>query len=158
MVYRLTVALALLVAGAAQAQETVEGPATVEDAATIAVEGRTLRLYGIAAPRPGERCTMRGVEIDCGHIAATALMDLTVAAEVTCRILDAGAEPPVALCTAGGYDLSEGMVHTGWARPLPGAAEKLFRSQELARSRDQGLWSGTFPDSVEAAAGPPPGG
>lgn len=147
---------ALLFASPAMAQDPVEGPATVENAATLMVEGRTLRLYGIAAPRPGERCMMRGVEIDCGHIAATALMDLTVAARVSCRVLDAGAEPPVALCTAGGYDLSEGMVHTGWARPLPGAAEKLFRSQELARSRRQGLWSGTFPDSVEAAAGPMP--
>lgn len=155
MILRTFSLLAVLVAGAAQAADTVEGPAVVENASTITVGEQSLRLYGIAAPRPGERCMMRGVEIDCGHIAATALMDLTVAARVSCRILDAATSPPSALCTAGGYDLSEGMVHTGWARPLPGAADKLFRSEVLARARRHGLWSGTFPASVNAAAGPP---
>lgn len=138
-----------LSAGAA-AGDRLEGPARVIDAATIEVAGETLRLYGIVAPVPGERCPYRGTEIDCGHVAATALMDLTAATPVSCTVNDGAAR-----CEAGGYDLSEGMIYTGWALPLRHAPARLRAVLREAAEKGHGLWRGEFPDRVITTAGQP---
>jgi len=129
-----------------------EGSAEVVSATTLKVEGTLLRLYGIAAPQQGETCRLNGRRIDCGHIAATQLMDLTAGATVTCEIRANETDPPTARCLAGDYDLSEGMVYTGWARPLVFAPDHLKQAQVTARERSNGLWSGEFPASVKAVA------
>lgn len=140
--------LALLVGFAAVPGATaaeLAGPARVVDAVTVEVSGQAVRLYGIVAPSAGVRCAVRKETVDCGRIAATALMDLAAAATVRCRIVDPDTNPPVARCTADGYDLSEGMVYTGWARPTAEAPARLHRVEETARSRDHGLWLNGFP-------------
>lgn len=144
------------VSGPASAQlekgARLEGPAEVVSASTLKIEGTLLRLYGIAAPQQGESCPLNGRRIDCGHIAATQLMDLTAGATVTCDIREHETDPPTARCLAGDYDLSEGMVYTGWARPLVFAPDQLKQAQETARERGNGLWKGDFPASVKAVA------
>jgi len=144
----------MAIAMPAGAGESLRGPARVVDAAMIEVDGAALQLYGIVAPRPGERCPYRSTEIDCGHVAATALMDLTAATPVVCEIIGEGdGDARKARCTAEGYDLSEGMVYTGWALPLPGAPESLASARRQAESGGHGLWRGAFPDRVIAASG-----
>ncbi len=145
----LMLGLAVLPATAAQ----LSGEARVEDAATLSIDGHRVRLYGIAAPVPGDMCPLRGTRIDCGHIAATALMDLVAGARVRCEILDADPAPPLARCLSDGYDLSEGMVYTGWARPLPGAPANLREAEARAREGRHGLWRGAFPPAVDEASG-----
>ncbi|MFQ5347352.1 MAG: thermonuclease family protein [Rhodothalassiaceae bacterium] len=140
---------------AAIAGDRVAGEARVEDAATVVVGGQRLRLYGIATPVPGDMCPLRGTRIDCGHVAATALMDLVAGARVVCETLDETADPPRARCLSEGYDLSEGMVYTGWARPLPDAPPALHAAESQAREGRHGLWRGAFPPAVDAAAGGP---
>jgi len=137
--------------GGAFAAEELSGSAQVVDAVSLQVGGRQVRLYGIAAPELGVRCAVRKATVDCGHVAATALMDLTAATDARCTIVDGDAVPPVARCTAGGYDLSEGMVYTGWARPMPDAPARLHRAEQTARERKHGLWRNGFPPSVSAA-------
>lgn len=146
----LAVTLAFTVPEEAIAGDRLAGPARVIDAATVEVSNETLRLYGIVAPKLGERCPYRGTEIDCGHVAATALMDLTAATPVTCMVNDG-----VARCEAGGYDLSEGMVYTGWALPLPDAPGRLEAVRREAEEKGHGLWRGAFPDRVITTAGSP---
>jgi len=66
-----------VVPATAQSEKTtVSGPAEVVTASVLEVGGMQLRLYGIAAPQKGERCPLNGRDIDCGHVAATQLMDL----------------------------------------------------------------------------------
>ncbi len=154
VVFGALIALTPALADSAIATEDLAGSAHVMDAVTVEIAGRQVRLYGIVAPAPGVRCAVREVTVDCGHVAATALMDLTAATDVRCTIMDGDAAPPVARCTAGGYDLSEGMVYTGWARPVTDAPARLHRVEQTARERKHGLWRNGFPPSVSAAVGP----
>ena len=51
---------------------------------------------------------------------------------------------PEAHCIAGRYDLSEGMVHTGWALALPKSGTKYSRVQKGAKKAGNGMWRGEF--------------
>lgn len=149
-----TVALVLLLAPPVSAGDAATGPARVIDALTLEVGGVLMRLQDIAAPQPGEGCMIGGTaQPDCGALAATQLMDLTFSASVDCTALgpsNAGVRP--GRCINAGYDLSHGMVHSGWARALPGAPAALHRIEAGARAAGRGLWQGGFPASVERAA------
>ena len=96
------------------------------------------RLYGIDAPRPGDMCRLRGALRDCGRLARAALMDLTAGAVIVCSPSPTGTNG--SRCLANGYDLSEGMVYTGWARARPDAPERLSRLTSEARRKRRGLW------------------
>jgi len=136
------------------AAETLSGPVKVIDATNMRVGKQLERLYGIAAPKASDRCPLRSVTIKCDRIATTALMDLTAGAFVEC---ETHGKPDakgiyLATCKAVGYDLSEGMIHTGWARPVKGAPAHYRAVEAGARKRGRGLWRGEFPDAVNKAA------
>lgn len=111
----------------------------------IELDGRSLRLDGIDAPTPGQHCEFRQKLYDCGEIARAALLDLTAGTDVVCQVLDraAGAILP-ARCSAQGYDLSEGMVYTGWALVRPGGQARYGSHQQTAERKKHGLWRGRF--------------
>lgn len=124
-------------------------PLTVLDGDTIELAGRVIDLAGIDAPEFGQRCRRGNTEVDCGMIARTQLLDLTAGAEVTCNLDKADIRagwPTVAVCHSGGYDLSEGMLHTGWALTHPEATASARYSQVQAASREagRGLWGFDF--------------
>ena len=75
----------------------------------------------IDAPEQGQLCRVaNGRAFDCGLVSKTALMDLTVAVSISCRLTGGTRDDlPEAQCFAAGYDLSKGMVHTGWALLWP---------------------------------------
>ncbi len=119
----------------------------------IELEGRRLRLDGIDAPESGQRCLFRGKLYDCGAISRAALMDLTAGVEVSCQTLGPETDGVRARCSAGGYDLSEGMVYTGWALPAGEGRERYRRQLEQAKERRHGLWRGGFVAPWDWAAG-----
>ena len=122
--------------------DDLSGPPEVIDGETLIVAGHRLRLEGIKAPAPGTRCQLRGNAHNCGRISTTALMDLTAGATVTCRRREAVAKDGsrYARCRADGYDLSEGMVYTGWAE-ADGTQMSRYAAFELdARSAPRGMW------------------
>ncbi|MBT3170743.1 MAG: thermonuclease family protein [Rhodospirillaceae bacterium] len=124
------------------AAEMLSGPVKVIDAANLRVGGQLVRLQGIAAPESGDRCPLRTVTIKCGRIATTALMDLTAGAKVQCETHGKPNAKGVylATCKANGYDLSEGMVYTGWAE-ADGTQMSRYAAFELdARSAPRGMW------------------
>jgi endonuclease YncB( thermonuclease family) len=133
--------------------DTVTGAVQVVDAVTLTVGGRKLQLYGIKAPAPQDICPFRNRSIPCGEVAATALMGLTAGARVACETRGDTGGMETATCKADGYDLAEGMVYTGWARPVAGAPARYLAAQKKAQARRNGLWQGRFPDAVERAAG-----
>ena len=130
----------------------VSAPALAGDAARaitgdiIELDGKHHCLFGIDAPDPGQRCTLKNGKIyDCSRIATTALMDLLAGASVRCRPTGAMRDRcAIARCAADGFDLSGNMVHTGWALADPVHGAGYLGKQESARSRRQGLWRGAF--------------
>ncbi len=122
--------------------EDISGPATIIDGDTLTVAARRLRLEGIDAPALGTPCRLRGQALDCGHIAKTALMDLTVAATVVCRLRGTTAPDgtPLGACAVDGYDLSEGMLHAGWARAAGRPNERYDAKEAEARHAGRGMW------------------
>ena len=134
-------------AGAAE----LTGIPVVIDGDTIELRGQTIRLHGVDAPELGQTCSIKGQSYDCGMVARTALLDLTAGTPVTCRPLDAPGQPEQARregrpahCTAGGYDLSEGMAYTGWALAERTVTARYVRTEDGARTAGRGLWKGTF--------------
>ncbi|MDJ0936282.1 MAG: thermonuclease family protein [Kiloniellales bacterium] len=122
--------------------ETVTGRPEVLAGDLIEIEGRRFRLYAIDAPEPGQRCLLRKL-YDCGAVSRSALLDLTAGIPVTCELLPAEG-PEVARCVAAGYDLSEGMVYTGWALADRAVSEHYIAFEQEARTRNHGLWRGRF--------------
>jgi endonuclease YncB( thermonuclease family) len=112
----------------------------------LVVAGITLRLAGIDAPEDGQRCRLDNGKIyDCGRISTTALMDLTAGVRVVCKVsVGKKGGLPLATCRAGGYDLSKGMVHTGWALAWPRTGTIYVAVEGAARKARHGLWRGKF--------------
>ncbi|NIA70121.1 thermonuclease family protein [Pelagibius litoralis] len=155
----LAAALAGIPAGAAAGQATsISGPAEIIDGDSLRIAGQSFDLADIDAPELDQRCNKRERFYDCGRLARAALMDLTAGAEVECRPVSgqqaalqatAAVTPRLARCRAGGYDLSEGMVYTGWALIPPEttrqASVAAFSAiQKQAEQRQRGLWKGRF--------------
>ena len=141
----LSALLLLSLPGMARA-EPATGTATVIDAETVEVDGQRFRLRGIDAPEPGQQCLSGSRAYDCGKIAATALMDLVAGGTVTCEPLAPGQTDaaPVATCRSDGYDLSEGMVYTGWAMADPASGREFFALESGAKAKRRGMWRGAF--------------
>ncbi len=117
------------------------GPARVIDGDSLEVAGQVFDLTGIDAPEIDQRCRRKQRDYACGSLAQAALMDLTAGVEVACQTLI----NQEARCSAGGYDLSEGMIYTGWALVPPGSTgSPLAALQKQAEEREHGLWKGSF--------------
>lgn len=116
------------------------GEAIVIDGDTLIVKGVTFELAWIDAPEIGQECQDDKRAIKCGVVARAQLMDLTAGQDVTCHELDNGK----AQCSAGGYDLSEGMAYTGWAILVQGASQRLTRVSTEAKEKARGLWRYQF--------------
>jgi len=127
--------------GASLAAE-LSGDIRVLDGDTFEIGGQRVQLFGIVAPKLESHCQVAGNMIPCGRVSRGALLDLTAGAKVVCKVsAKAGtATDPVARCQAGGYDLSEGMTYTGWARADLNASDYYLRFEKDARRQHRGLW------------------
>ena len=52
--------------------------------------------------------------------------------------------PGVTQCWASEYELSEGMVHTGWALAMPRDHKRFAVLEKKAATARRGLWQGEF--------------
>ncbi len=146
----LAVVFSVPLAPGVAAREEVSGTARVIDGDTLEIGGVRLGLVGVDAAEPGQRCARGEKLVDCGIAAGAQLSDLTAGVTVSCVMLGLGepahdaVEGIDAHCAADGYDLSEGMVYTGWALVEPGAAP-LYRNLERdAEAAERGLWRYRF--------------
>ena len=137
--------VALLFAVSPVSAVDLSGFPRVIDGETVEVGTARFRLYGIDAPDPRQTCEIRGRSYKCGHVSKTALMDLVAGVKIRCVPL-AKAESGTrwATCYAGGYDLAEGMVHTGWALAMSRNGGKYLRIERQAEQARRGLWQGRF--------------
>lgn len=85
-----------------------------------------------------------GKGFNCGHIAITELMDLTAGVTVSCALTGNIVHGlPTALCRAGGYDLSQWLVHSGWALAVPRSGKIYAQTERTAQKGKHGLSRGS---------------
>lgn len=153
---RILIVLAAVLAAFPAMAADITGTPTVIDGETLEVGGKRFRLSGIDAPDPRQTCIIRKREYNCGRISTTALMDLVAGVNVRCRPVSKTGN--VARCYAGGYELSEGMVYTGWAMAMPRNHTRFAPIEKKAAAARRGLWQGKFdmPWDWAAKNQPPP--
>ncbi|MFQ5765658.1 MAG: thermonuclease family protein, partial [Rhodospirillales bacterium] len=92
-----------------------------------------------------QTCRWPNKVIPCGQMSRTAMMDLVAQAQVVCTPLGpAGPGVRLARCRAGGFDIGNNMVHTGWALAYRPDTSPYVVTQDKARKARRGLWKGTF--------------
>ncbi len=108
----------------------------VVDGATLRLAGQTVRLAGIAAPDRLQDCA---AQPGCGGRAALELADLVRNRTVACQVAGADqAGHTLARCEAGGTDIGQAEVESGWAQ----AETASFKPAEArARAAHLGLWA-----------------
>jgi endonuclease YncB( thermonuclease family) len=130
----------------AAAHADIVGDAQVLDSGTIEIAGRRIRLYGIDAPAPQQRCdSFDGQNWACGLRAASYLHELVGGRRIACLAHGRDHDGDmVAACFDGAADLSRAMVRAGYAIALPYVTEDYVADESVARTQRVGLWSGRF--------------
>jgi endonuclease YncB( thermonuclease family) len=140
------VALFFLAFGwAAAAQDTVIGRASVVDGDSLEVKGIRIRLFGNDAPESFQICTRDHIAYRCGQRAAFALADKIGVRPIVCSRRDTDRYGRmVAVCQAGGEDLSAWMVEQGHAIAFRRYSLAYVPQENVARIARRGLWAGDF--------------
>lgn len=144
------VLLAALLAFPAAA-ENITGPAQVRDGASIFVQGREIRLFGIDAPEWNQSCTLDGRKWMAGREATAWLKSLIEGKTVSCnRILTDRYRRAVAMCFLETKDIGGAMVGHGWARAYcedPPECKRFTwhygKDEFEAKKAVTGIWKGT---------------
>jgi endonuclease YncB( thermonuclease family) len=113
---------------------TITGEAIAWDGETIAIDDKPIRLYGIDAPE---------MSSDPRGPVARSELDFILAPDrtVTCKAVGLGSNNlPVARCGAGGHDLSEVMVRSGWAFEHRKYSSSYGAAEAEARATGRGFW------------------
>jgi len=125
----------------------VVGRASVIDGDTLEIHGKRIRLLGIDAPESNQLCRDDDAnQYRCGAKAANALHDFIASRPVDCVEVDRDRYGRgVAVCTAGGVDLSDWMVRNGlaleWQQYSKGGYAE---AQQEAQRKERGMWAGSF--------------
>lgn len=130
----------MIVLGSASAGQAAD--VTVVAGDTIDVAGRRVRLWGIKAPAPGERCVWEGEDGPCAGMSKRVLELFVGREELRCLVRgNDGTGQVVAQCVVAGRDLGHLMVLSGWAVHDPEeGAESYGLQEEAARSQQVGMW------------------
>ncbi len=121
------------------------GRATAVDGDTIEIRGRRIRIQGIDAFQPRQRCrNNRGRRYRCGRRASAAMQRLVNGERIACVRLGGGRHATLATCWRGSEDLGAAMVLSGWAVATGGPGGPYSIHERMARRRQAGAWSGEF--------------
>ncbi|MGI9403648.1 MAG: thermonuclease family protein [Hyphomicrobium sp.] len=126
------------------ASSIIEGRGVAISGDTLRVAGRTLRLDGIEAPVPGQRC-LRGKSRrwDCGASATAFLARLVRRARVTCEISGSDdRDRPLGDCRIGDKDLAAELVRGGHVFATTGFFAPYTSLEDAARKAKLGVWRG----------------
>ena len=138
-----TLALALVMGGAARAAD-LSGPAQAVDGGSIEIAGTLVRLHGVDAPPPGQRCMRAGGAYDCAQEAGWALAERLGRHWVRCveRAQDARGRIVAACYIGADLDVNAYMVQSGWALARRDEAPDYGPLEDAARAARRGLWQG----------------
>lgn len=143
----LMAAVTLLVTAAMPcAHAAIVGAAFVQEDASLRVQGRSIRLFGIYVPSTKRACQTFFRPARCGSRAALAL-DFKIQGFVHCEPQTVHGDGSLtALCRVNhnafskGEDLSAYLISLGWAVALPDAPYAYHVMEKIARHRGLGIW------------------
>lgn len=122
----------------------VKGTAVAVEGDLLSVNGTAVRLMGIDAPDPGQKCKNRyGHELDCFRIATAVLANMVKDAEVECTVAEQDRTgEKKGECRVRGVDLGAAMVGRGWAFAYRSLSPVYAQMEAYAQSKRMGLWAG----------------
>lgn len=146
MIGVITLLIAFVVpAAVANSADLIAGPASVIDGDTIEIAGRQIGLHGIDAPEAGQSCTVLRRTYPCGQQASQALSEVIGNHPVRCTLKGRGRDNRVvAVCHAGGHNLSGWMTGQGWALAYRRYSRNYTAHEKSAAAGRRGLWRGEF--------------
>ena len=113
---------------------------------TLALGGRAIKLYGVAAPYKSQTCAdSSGKGYKCGQQSISWLSNWLADNDVKCHILsedDRG--NAYGVCMLGPYDIGAALVNAGWAVADTRQTKIYLPYQEQAVVNRRGLWQGEF--------------
>lgn len=137
---------------AAKAQIIYGNPVAI-DGDTLDFGGGRVRLFGIDAPERTQTCQRASGAWECGADATALLASLVEGQRVNCEQRDTDRfGRAVAVCTAGGMDLSDAMARAGFAVALERFSTDYVAAVEQARAARIGVWGGPFQAPAEFRA------
>lgn len=115
--------------------------AFVNDDGTLSIRNATIHLYGILIPPTDQDCHTFVRPVSCGPRAVIALKFDIGTNFVHCNTKSQRPDGSyVAVCRAGGRNLSEWLLQQGWAAALPDAPYEYQVLEKIARGRGLGIW------------------
>jgi endonuclease YncB( thermonuclease family) len=123
----------------------LRGDATVTGPLELNVEGRLLRLYGLAPPEDSDMCSPGEpfAARSCAEVARQALAKLLAGnSQVTCRVLatGGGVALPAVCADRDGSDLGLYLVSRGFALAESNDTVDYSPAQKQAKAKNLGLW------------------
>jgi len=126
------------------APSSLSGPAHATGTVSLAVNGQSVRLYGVLPPASTDRCALgTGAPQTCAEVTQAMLAArLARSASVTCQLPPrASATDPARICLdATGVDVAGYLVGEGLAVADPHAGNGYAGAESAARSSGKGLW------------------
>jgi len=123
---------------------SLSGAAHATGTVSLAIDGHTVRLYGVLPPASADRCALgTGAPQTCAEVTQTMLAArLAHSARVTCQLPPGvGAADPARICLdASGVDIGGYLVGEGLAMADPRASNGYAGAESSARSSGKGLW------------------
>jgi endonuclease YncB( thermonuclease family) len=135
---------------------TLKGRATVIAADTVKVGDSRVRLTGLEAPDPDQRCLRSGSRSagrawSCGQDAREATQRLVQGQTVTCEVGRSDSAGLVnGTCRAGGADIAEALIRAGYAFAETGLLSSYRGAEESARASKAGIWASSEPERPAA--------
>jgi endonuclease YncB( thermonuclease family) len=119
------------------------GPARAAGGTTLAIAGKTVRLFGVRVADSRDRCGLgQGDARSCGEVARDALAQrLLRSPNVSCRVPEGQRGDQAAICLdAAGTDLGGFLVAEGLALADTSESYEYFGPEGVARYFGRGLW------------------
>lgn len=124
---------------------SLSGPAQATGTLTLALQGHSVRLFGVSAPEGGDRCLLgKGDPRPCSEVTQQVLAArLARSASVTCAPPSgAAAALPTRICLDDkGVDIAGFLVGEGLALDDPKQTSDYRGAEGVARSLKKGLWA-----------------
>lgn len=139
--------------GVAKAErgQIIEGYAVVQSGDLLQLNGVKLRLFGIAAPHLGQKCSVGRQVYPCGDYARLMLEKIVSENLLRCQITSETSKLTVGRCYSKNKDVSALMIGAGWAFAWRANSRTYAPLEAKAQARKVGLWRGrvTAPWLVE---------
>lgn len=125
---------------------STSGAVGVVSGDTLTLNGRVIKLFGVAAPDISQTCAdMSGRGYKCGQQSIAWLSSWLADNEVKCHIINEDERGVLSgVCMLGPYDIAAALVNAGWAVADTRQTQIYAPYQNQALKNKRGLWQGEF--------------